>query len=163
MFLNVFIENSEILLKFLKIRPWHFPKLGLPYETSFYPTTFIGASDRMSFYNRLSNWFTFVYMNIAYKLLTETKTKNLLIKRFGDDHINVGELPRKVSMIFVNQHYSLSGAKHLSPNVVELGGIHIAKAQPLDPVSVNREKIFQTTLTNVCNMKLGIATFSRFS
>jgi glucuronosyltransferase len=90
----------------------------------------------MSFFQRLSNWFTFAYMNIGYKLLTETKTKNLLIKKFGDDHINVGELPRKVSMTFVNQHYSLSGAKHLSPNVVELGGIHINKAKPLDPVSL---------------------------
>jgi glucuronosyltransferase len=133
-------------LSSFEIRPWHFPKIGLPYETSFYPTTFLGASDRMSFWTRLSNWFTFVYMNTAYKLLTEKQTKNLLMKKFGDEHINVGELPRKVSMTFVNQHYSLSGAKHLSPNVVELGGIHIAKAQPLDPVSAKLNQASETQL-----------------
>jgi glucuronosyltransferase len=129
--------NAPIIgLSSCNIMPWHFPKIGLPFEPSFYPTTFIGASDRMSsFWTRLSNWFTFTYMNIAYKLLTEKQTANLLIKRFGDDHEKVADLPRKVSMSFVNQHYSLSGAKHLSPNVIELGGIHIAKAQPLDPVS----------------------------
>lgn len=127
--------NAPIIgLSSSNILPWHYRRLGLPYEPSFIPTTFNGASDRMTFFQRLSNWFTFTYMNLAYKLLTEKKTKDLLVKRFGNDHLDLGELPKKVALTFSNQHFSLSGAKHLSPNVVELGGIHIAKPKPLDPV-----------------------------
>lgn len=107
------------------ILPWHYRSIGLPYEPSFAPTTLNGASDRMTFFQRLSNWLTFTYANVAYKLLTEEKTKNLLVKRFGNDHIDLTELPKRVALTFSNQHYSLSGAKHLSPNVVELGGKRI--------------------------------------
>lgn len=112
------VSSSNIL-------PWHYRKIGLPYEPSFIPVTLIGASDRMTFFQRLSNWFTFTYANLAYKLLTERQTKKLLVKRFGNDHIDLAELPKKVALTFVNQHYSLSGAKHISPNVVELGGKRI--------------------------------------
>lgn len=44
----------------------------------------------------------------------------------------IGDLAKETSLFFVNQHFSLSGAKPLSPSVIELGGIHIQKAKPLD-------------------------------
>lgn len=128
------LKAPVIGLSSCNILPWHFSRVGLPYEPGFYPTTFIGGSDKMNFRTRLSNWFTFVYMNVMYSMYNEKDTNKLLRKRFGDDFPDLSVLSRKVSMTFVNQHYSLSGAKHLSPNVVELGGIHIEKPHPLDPV-----------------------------
>lgn len=116
--------------------PWHFPKIGLPYEPGFYPTTFMGYSDKMNFSQRLSNWFTFVYMNVMYKIFNQKEANKLLKRRFGYDFPNVDDLTKKVSMMFVNQHYSLTGAKHLSPNVIELGGVHIGKPKPLETVSI---------------------------
>lgn len=129
------LKAPIIGLSSCNIMPWHFPRIGLPYEPGFYPTTFVEASDNMSFFTRLANWFTFVYMNVMYSNLVDRDTNGLLRRRFGDDVPGVRELSKKVSMMFVNQHYSLSGAKHLSPNVIELGGIHIEKSEPLDPVS----------------------------
>jgi glucuronosyltransferase len=129
------LKAPVIGLSSCNIMPWHFPRIGLPYEPGFYPTTFIEGSDDMSFMKRLSNWFTFVYMNVMYRNLVQRDTNVLLRKRFGDDFPDLEILTKKVSMMFVNQHYSLSGAKHLGPNVVELGGIHIEKANQLDPVS----------------------------
>jgi glucuronosyltransferase len=116
--------------------PWHFPKLGLPYEPGFYPTTFLGHSDNMSFGSRFSNFITFIYMNVMYKIFNQNDANQLLRRRFGNDFPDVGILTRQISMTFVNQHYSLSGAKHLSPNVVELGGIHIGKPKVLDEVRI---------------------------
>lgn len=130
------LKAPVIGLSSCNIMPWHFSTLGLPYEPGFYPTTFIGASDDMSFSSRISNWFTFVYMNTLYRLLSEPDTNKLLSRRFGDDIPSLSVLKKKVSLMFVNQHYSLSGAKHLSPNVIELGGIHIQKPNELDPVSM---------------------------
>lgn len=127
--------NAPVIgLSSCNIMPWHFPRIGLPYEPGFFPTTFIGGTDNMSFAGRLSNWFTFVYMNVMYRLFVERDTNALLKRRFGDNIPHLGDLSKKVSMMFVNQHYSLSGAKHLSPNVIELGGVHIEKAHALDPV-----------------------------
>lgn len=42
------------------------------------------------------------------------------------------ELTKQTSMIFVNSHYSFTGVKPNSPAVIELGGIHIKEAKPLD-------------------------------
>lgn len=132
------LKAPVIGLSSCNIMPWHFPRIGLPYEPGFYPTTFTGGSDNMSFFLRLSNWFTFVYSNTLYRLLTQPHTNKLLSRRFGDDIPDLGILTKKVSLMFVNQHYALSGAKHLSPNVIELGGIHIEKANELDQVRLNK-------------------------
>lgn len=127
--------NAPVIgLSCCNIMPWHFARMGLPYEPGLYPTTFCEGTDEMPFHKRLSNWFTFVYMNVMYRQIAERHTNKLLRRRFGDDFPDLDSLTRKVSMIFVNQHYSLSGAKHLSPNVIELGGIHIGKTKPLDLV-----------------------------
>lgn len=45
------------------------------------------------------------------------------------------ELKKHTSLMFVNQHYSLSGSRPLSPAVIELGGIHIGPAKPIESVS----------------------------
>lgn len=40
-----------------------------------------------------------------------------------------------MSLMFVNEHYSLSGVKPISPAVIHLGGIHIKdEGKPLDEV-----------------------------
>ncbi|CRK86175.1 CLUMA_CG000058, isoform A [Clunio marinus] len=127
------LDAPIIGLSSCNIMPWHFTQLGLPYEPGFYPTTFIGATDDMTFGKRLSNWFTFVYMNVMYKMFTQKSTNELLKRKFGSDFPDIEMLTKKVSMMFVNQHYSLSGAKHLSPNVIELGGIHIETDNSLEP------------------------------
>ncbi|KAL7043666.1 hypothetical protein ACKWTF_001618 [Chironomus riparius] len=127
------LKAPIIALSSCNIMPWHTTKLGLPYEPGFLPTTFVGYSDHMSFGARLSNWLTLAYMNFMYKTFVQKNDNTYLKRKFGDDFPKTSELIKKVSMVFVNQHYSLNGAKHLSPNVVELGGVHIGKPKPLDP------------------------------
>lgn len=50
----------------------------------------------------------------------------------------VSELVKETNLMFVNQHFSLSGAKPLPPSIIELGGIHIQKAKTLDVVCINQ-------------------------
>ncbi len=42
------------------------------------------------------------------------------------------DLIKETSMVFVNSHVSFSGPKPNAPTVIELGGIHIQEAKPLD-------------------------------
>lgn len=50
----------------------------------------------------------------------------------GNDVPSTTELVKRTSALFVNQHYSLSGVKPLPSAVVELGGVHISTAKPLE-------------------------------
>lgn len=55
---------------------------------------------------------------------------------FGDEVPSAYELAMtKTNLLFVNQHYTLGGAKPLSPAVIELGGIHIQEAKPIEGVT----------------------------
>ena len=83
------LKAPVIGLSSCNIMPWHFPRIGLPYEPGFFPTTFIGGSDKMNFRTRLSNWFTFVYMNVMYKIFVDRDTNVLLKKRFGLSLIHI--------------------------------------------------------------------------
>lgn len=131
------LKAPVIGLSSCNLMPWHLTKMGLPFEPSFEATLFSHSSNLNEFKTRLSNWFTIAYMNFLYKKVTEVNDNQLLKKRFGNDFPDVKELSNKVSMTFVNQHYSLSGSKHLSPNIIELGGIHIQDIKPLDQVIIN--------------------------
>lgn len=53
----------------------------------------------------------------------------------GNDVPSVQELVGNTSLLFVNTHYSLSGAKPHSPALIEVGGIHIQEPKPLKPVT----------------------------
>lgn len=46
---------------------------------------------------------------------------------------HLSELVKNTNMIFVNSHFSFGGSRPFAPTVVELGGIHIKEAKPLDP------------------------------
>lgn len=42
------------------------------------------------------------------------------------------ELVKETSVMFVNSHFSYGGQRPYAPSIVELGGIHIKEAKPLD-------------------------------
>lgn len=56
---------------------------------------------------------------------TQAEDNRMLRKKFGADFMGVEEISRRTSLMFVNQHYSLTGSKPLSPQLIEIGGIHI--------------------------------------
>lgn len=74
-------------------------------------------------------------MKFVYKTFLSYFTNKLLRQEFGDSIPPIDELERNASLIFVNQHYSISGAKPLVPSIVEIGGIHMKDEKPLEPVS----------------------------
>lgn len=57
-------------------------------------------------------------------------------KRFGDGVPNVAEIGKKISLTFVNQHYSYAGPKPLSNQLIEIGGMHIKPLKPIPQVSL---------------------------
>lgn len=125
-----------IALSSCPMMSWHYARLGMPHITSYMPTLFSSNSERMTFIQRLQNWFTIHTHNFFYPILTHGKTNALLEQYLGDGIPPVAELIKNTKMMMVNQHYSLAGPKPLPPSVVEVGGIHIKEAKPLDPVRI---------------------------
>lgn len=64
----------------------------------------------------------------------------LIRERFGEGIPDVEEIGQKISVIFVNQYFALTGPKPLSPQVIEIGGSHILPPKPLPQVFVHHTK-----------------------
>ncbi|XP_067632107.1 UDP-glycosyltransferase UGT5-like isoform X2 [Eurosta solidaginis] len=112
--------------------PWHYDRMGMPFIASSMPELFMGKSESMSFSERLGNWFTFHAMRYLYNVYSIPSADAMVQYKFGHDLPSVSELAKETAALFVNQHFSLSGVKPLPPSVIELGGIHIQKAKPLE-------------------------------
>lgn len=68
------------------------------------------------------------------RLFHRSHADEILKQYLGNDVPSVDELVANTSMLFVNTHYSLSGAKPQSPALIEIGGVHIQDPKPLQPV-----------------------------
>lgn len=59
----------------------------------------------------------------------------MIRQKYGDGIPDVEEIAYNVSLFFVNHHFSFGGPRPLSPQLVEIGGIHITDEKPLPHVS----------------------------
>jgi glucuronosyltransferase len=122
-----------VALSSCSLMPWHYDRFALPDSPSFIPSQFVGFSEEMSFYERLVNWWIVKTIKAMYWFYNEDD--KLLEAKFGKGIPDVRTLAAQTSLMLVNQHFSLSGAKILSPQVIEVGGLHIGESKPLPEVS----------------------------
>ncbi|XP_066150307.1 UDP-glucosyltransferase 2-like [Euwallacea fornicatus] len=105
--------------------PWAAESFGLPDNPSYIPNYFMGATSHMSLSERLRNTWSLVLSKILYQIYS-LKPSNLLLKKFFGKYVpDLEILVRNTSLQLVNTHFSISDARPLVPNVVEVGGIHI--------------------------------------
>lgn len=66
--------------------------------------------------------------------LIQKRDNEEIRKHFGDDIPSVADIAQKISLTFVNQHYSYAGPKPLSNQLIEVGGIHMKEPKPIPEV-----------------------------
>ncbi|XP_076244173.1 UDP-glucosyltransferase 2-like isoform X2 [Calliopsis andreniformis] len=89
------------------------------YSALFEPETTVNT-----FFNRLNNfWSTYLTIQQFYYY---TSFQTEIVRKHLDQNLpDIRELEKKVSLIFMNGHFSLTGVKPIIPGIVELGGLHI--------------------------------------
>ncbi|XP_053696923.1 UDP-glycosyltransferase UGT5-like [Sabethes cyaneus] len=112
------------------LMPWHYERVGLPDSPAYIPSEFSTFSERMTFWERFENWIVTRTVNIFYHIV-QWNDNRLLAARFGEGLPSVRQIAKNTSLLLVNQHYTLSGARPLVPAVVEVGGVHIRPKKPL--------------------------------
>lgn len=114
------------------ILPFYYRRLGIPLDASYVPISFLGYSDKMSFSQRITNWFTMHVILVMKRLLMDPSDDAILRRKFGKDMPSVRDISKLISVMLVNTHYSLSGPRPLSNKVIEVGGVHIKEPEAID-------------------------------
>lgn len=107
---------------------WTNDLVGTPNMASYVAHSFLGYSDRMTFWQRLSNaaagWFDDLVMPILYV----PRQRALYNQHFGGPGKPTYEqVVANVSLVLLNSHVSLGFPRPLAPNMIEVGGMHIER------------------------------------
>ena len=106
---------------------WTCQMVGSPSPSSYVPHPMSGLTDKMNFLQRLQNTFStaveYIYMHLVY-LPAQEKIYNDL---FPNAEKTLGQLISNVSMVLLNNHFSLNFPRPYVPNMIEVGGIHLKR------------------------------------
>lgn len=98
---------------------------------SYVPHPFLSFTEKMNFYQRAMNMITFMIEEYNYHIHHLPKQKRLYEKYFPNAKKSFHEMFRSSAMVFANTHVSISSARPVLSNMIDIGGIHINEPKPL--------------------------------
>ncbi|XP_049545913.1 UDP-glycosyltransferase UGT5-like [Anopheles darlingi] len=112
---------------------WTNEMVGTPSPISYIPHPFLRFTDRMSFVERIGNALMTVADMIAGQLLDFPVQSAMYEQAFPGPKPPLEHLRKhSVSLVLLNNHFSLSYPRPYVPNMIEVGGMHVnRKPKPL--------------------------------
>ncbi|XP_055304709.1 UDP-glycosyltransferase UGT5-like [Sitodiplosis mosellana] len=106
---------------------WTSDLVGLSHFSSHVPNIISGFSDKMNFWERVTNSLEYWFEDIATVLYYRPKQQKLLEEYWPNktDVPRLDQVLRNISLVFVNSHVTLTTPQPLAPNLIEIGGIHV--------------------------------------
>ncbi|XP_058461327.1 UDP-glucosyltransferase 2-like [Malaya genurostris] len=88
-------------------------------------------TDRMTFSERFVNTLVTLIDAVFYNWIYLPKQKDFYNQAFPNAKLTFEEQMRNVSLVFLNQHFTLSSPRSYPPNMIEVGGLQIEEQKPL--------------------------------
>lgn len=131
---NAPVVNLSPSMPWVSMSKW----MHLPSTFSYIPDCCIGASDNMSFIERLKNTITGAIQQYVENYLYIPKIEAIMNKHFTyqgwELRPPLHQMLLNVSLTLVNAHNAIGVCRPYLPGVVEVGGMHIKEPKPLPQV-----------------------------
>ncbi|CAK1552553.1 unnamed protein product [Leptosia nina] len=112
--------------------PWAYSRLGIPFDFSSDAYYFSSGGRNPSLYHKIESYLTDIYMNYVLEPQIIQIINDVFKKHKPGIQVDVRKAVREqMKMMFVYQHFSVTGARLLPPQVIEIGGIHIKEGKKL--------------------------------
>ncbi|CAG7719644.1 unnamed protein product, partial [Allacma fusca] len=113
---------------------WLADNLGSPNPPSHVSSILIGYDERMNFQQRFLNSFRTVFDWLVMHWYYWPKVQAVYRTALGDPNIpSIPKIERNASMVLMNSHISFSPPRPLLPDMIEVGGMHLVPAKPVQP------------------------------
>lgn len=121
------------------VTPYRLPPIlsnafGNHLHTSYTPYYNTEFSTKMSFTERLQNFF-YTYVELMYRKNSFSPKENKIVKdQFGDDVPALRDFERNISLLLANVDFVMDFPMALPPNIIPVGGLHLTPSKPLSKV-----------------------------
>uniref|UniRef100_A0A0N5C226 glucuronosyltransferase n=1 Tax=Strongyloides papillosus TaxID=174720 RepID=A0A0N5C226_STREA len=109
-----------------------YPIFGIPFASSYIPSSVTGYSDKMSYGERTINLLTHLYfMHFSGVRSKYNNLEDVFDEKFGVGFYETNSIITNVSFFFINTNPFLDIPTPKSPKMIEVGGIGIPKSKPV--------------------------------
>jgi len=113
---------------------WMSSAMGAPVPPSFVPIYLRGLTHRMTFLERVDNFYTYLWSYCWRQFFYLPKIERVY-RDYFPGAISVNEFESKlINLVLMNSHPVLNYPRPLMPNMIEVGGMHCKQAKPLSKV-----------------------------
>lgn len=113
---------------------WSADRMAASTHPAYVPVLMSAHGPRMAFAERAHNALLRHMAFRWYRDGSETYSQRVASDRFAHSSAPLAELALRTSFLFVDTHHTVWGGRPLPPNVVEVGGLHVRPARPLQEV-----------------------------
>ncbi|XP_053688373.1 UDP-glycosyltransferase UGT5-like [Sabethes cyaneus] len=110
---------------------WTNGLVGSPHPTSHLGHFLLSYTDRMTFWERFVNAAFTAFDRFFYSWVYLPNQKKYYDLAFPNAKQSFEQQMKNVSLVFLNQHFTLSSPRPYPPNMIEVGGIQIEDPKPL--------------------------------
>ncbi|XP_017083904.2 uncharacterized protein LOC108116482 [Drosophila eugracilis] len=143
-----------ISLSSLGATGWTSDLVGTPSPPSYVPHALLQFSDYMNFWQRAQNLGFQTYEFIYQNLINLPRHEALYKKYFPNNKQDFYEMRKSTSLVLLNNHVSLSNPRPYSPNMIEVGGMHVNRKAP-KPLPKDIRKFIEGAEHGVIYFSLG--------
>ncbi|KAJ0180347.1 hypothetical protein K1T71_003751 [Dendrolimus kikuchii] len=119
--------TSHVLL------PWSYPRLGLPFDVAADSFYFSKAGPNPSLLQKAEVYIENLIFNTVGKWLIHKPIYEVFDKFVPNNRLNIDRVAKeRMKMVFSYQHFSVTGARPLAPQLLEIAGIHVGVPKPVD-------------------------------
>ena len=111
------------------------PVLGDSDHAAYLPNGIMDFSDRMSLPQRIINTVAIFFTEQLFLQWSKSSIYDI-VKKVLPDCPPLDDIEKETSLIFANTNPVFSYRRPMTPEMVEIGGIHCTPAKPLPPVSI---------------------------
>ncbi|XP_017005921.2 UDP-glucosyltransferase 2 [Drosophila takahashii] len=143
-----------ITLSTLGATGWTSDLVGTPSPASYVPHNLLRFGDHMNFWERGQNLGFQIYEFIYQNLINLPRHEVLYRKYFPNNKQDFYEMRKSTSLVLLNNHVSLSNPRPYSPNMIEVGGMHVNRKAP-KPLPKNIREFIEGAEHGVIYFSLG--------
>lgn len=119
-----------VLLSTMGASIWISNNVGNPTPISYVPDPILGYSSHMTFVERLQNTLSYIMAQSFDRLYVNPK-QNELIKKYFPNGPDLNDVMYNASIVLLNSHQSINQPVPYVPNMIDIGGFHVAKPKKL--------------------------------